>query len=363
MTLPGEDSNRDPATRRIDLPRGRALELGGRTRVMGVLNLTPDSFYSASRAAGVEEAAGRARSMVEEGADILDLGPQSTRPGSLPVDPEEQCRRLVPALEAVRRSWDGPVSVDTTSASVARRAWQAGADIVNDIGAARLDPEMPGFLAESGLPVVLMHMQGTPATMQEDPRYGDVLAEVRDFLVERARALERAGVRRDRILLDPGIGFGKSLAHNLGLIARLDALRDTGYPLVLGVSRKSFLGKLLDGEPPGELLEASLAVAAWAAAAGVEVLRVHDVHPTVRVVRVIQALVAARGETRGKTHERTRGESRKEASGESCEEVRGDAHEKVRGEAPGKPREESRGQRRGESREKSRGKPRAEGAL
>ncbi len=260
---------------------------------MGVLNLTPDSFYAPSRAGAREEAGARARRMVEEGAEILDLGAESTRPGSRPVDPQEQCRRLLPALRAARAAWDGPLSVDTSSALVARRAWESGADMINDVGAAA-DPAMPALLAESGLPVILMHMQGTPATMQDDPRYADVVSEVGDFLLERARALEREGVRRERILLDPGIGFGKRLEHNLRLIARLEELRRDGYPLVLGVSRKSFLGKLLDGEPPAELLEASLAVAAWAAAAGVEVLRVHDVGPTRRVVRVIEALSRAR---------------------------------------------------------------------
>jgi dihydropteroate synthase len=263
-------------------------------RVMGILNLTPDSFFAHSRATGADEAAAAALRMIEEGADLLDLGGESTRPGSQPVADDEQCRRVLPALEAIRRRWDGPISIDTTRAAVARRAWEAGADIVNDIGAARLDPAMPEFLARSGLPVILMHMQGTPETMQRDPRYGDVVAEVRDFLAGRARAVEEAGVRRERILVDPGIGFGKRLEHNLALISRLDALRDLGYPLVVGASRKSFLGKLLDGEPPEALLEASLAVAAWAALQGAEIARVHDVKETCRVARITEALVRAR---------------------------------------------------------------------
>ncbi|MEE9218859.1 MAG: dihydropteroate synthase [Acidobacteriota bacterium] len=281
--------------RRLELPRGRTLELGGRTRVMGILNLTPDSFYAASRAPEAQGIVDRALNMVREGADILDLGGESTRPGSKPVDPEAQCRRVLPALEALRREWDGPVSVDTTSAEVARRAWQAGADIINDIGAARLDPAMPGFLAQSGLPVVLMHMLGTPETMQQDPRYGDVVAEVRDFLLERVRDLERAGVRRERMLIDPGIGFGKRLEHNLRLLAHLDEFHVVGVPVLVGASRKSFLGKVLHGEPPEQLLEASLAIAALAAAAGVQVVRVHDVRETARVVRVVEAVSKARG--------------------------------------------------------------------
>jgi dihydropteroate synthase len=263
---------------------------------MGVINVTPDSFYGPSRAVGIEEAVGRALRMVEEGADIIDLGGESTRPGSKPVGPEEQKRRLLPVLEALRGRWDGPLSIDTTRAEVARDAWRAGADIINDISAARLDPDMAALLAQSGLPVILMHMQGVPETMQENPRYDDVVAEVRDFLLERARAAEAAGVRRERILIDPGIGFGKRLQHNLELIARLDAFRGLGYPLVVGASRKSFLGKVLDGEPPAELLEASLAVAALAAAAGVEVVRAHDVRATARVARVVAAVAAARGE-------------------------------------------------------------------
>jgi len=281
-------------SRRLDLPRGRGLELGGRPRVMGVLNLTPDSFFAPSRAPEPEQAASQARRLIDEGADVLDIGGESTRPGSRPVDPQEQCRRVLPVLEAVRRDWDGPISIDTSSALVARRAWESGADIVNDVGAGRLDPAMTALAAESGLPIILMHMQGTPETMQENPTYGDVVAEVRDFLLERAAALERAGVRRERILLDPGIGFGKRLEHNLRLIARIGDLRAAGYPVVLGVSRKSFLGRLLDGEPPAELLEASLAVAAWAAAAGVEMVRVHDVKATLRVARVTAAIAAAR---------------------------------------------------------------------
>ena len=294
--MPEATPLRNPSSRRVELPRGRVLELGGRTRVMGIINLTPDSFHGPSRAAGIEEAVGRALRMVEEGADIIDLGGESTRPGSKAVDPEEQKRRLLPVLEALRGRWDGPLSIDTTRAQVARDAWRTGADIINDIGAARLDPEMPALLAQSGLPVILMHMQGVPETMQENPRYDDVVAEVGDFLLERARAVEAVGVRRERILIDPGIGFGKRLQHNLELIARLDAFRGLGYPLVVGASRKSFLGKVLDGEPPAELLEASLAVAALAAAAGVEVVRAHDVRATARVVKVVAAVAAARGE-------------------------------------------------------------------
>lgn len=281
--------------RRIELPRGRVLELGGRARVMGILNLTPDSFFAGSRLRGAEEAAAAALRMVEEGADLLDVGGESTRPGSRPVAEDEQCRRVLPAIEAIRRRWDGPISIDTTRAAVARRAWQAGADIVNDIGAARLDPEMPGFLADTGLPVILMHMQGIPETMQADPRYADVVAEVREFLDARARAVREAGVSLERVLVDPGIGFGKRLEHNLALLSRLDALRDLGYPLVVGASRKSFLGKLLGGEPPEDLLEASLAAAAWAAARGAAILRVHDVKETARVARVTAALARARG--------------------------------------------------------------------
>jgi dihydropteroate synthase len=281
-------------SRRLELPRGRSLELGGRLRVMGVLNLTPDSFFAPSRAPEAKQADTHARRLIDEGADVLDIGGESTRPGSRPVDPQEQCRRVLPVLAAVRRDWDGPISIDTSSARVARRAWETGADIINDVGAGRFDPAMPALAAESGLPIILMHMQGTPETMQENPTYGDVVAEVRDFLLERAAALERAGVRRERILLDPGIGFGKRLEHNLQLIARIGDLCAAGYPVVLGVSRKSFLGKLLDGDTPEQLLEASLAVAAWAAAAGVEMVRVHDVRPTLRVARVMAALAGAR---------------------------------------------------------------------
>jgi dihydropteroate synthase len=263
---------------------------------MGILNLTPDSFFEPSRVPAKDAAVERGLRMVEEGADILDLGGESTRPGSKPVDPEEQCRRVLPVLEELRRRWDGPISVDTSSARFARRAAEAGADVINDVRAARSDPEMPRMLAESGLPVVLMHMQGTPETMQDDPRYKDVVGEVREFLLQRARSVQEAGVRRDRILIDPGIGFGKRLEHNLRLLSRIDAFLGLGYPVVLGASRKSFLGKVLEGEPPEQLLEASVAVAALAAAAGVEIIRAHDVKETSRVVRVVAAIAeAARG--------------------------------------------------------------------
>ncbi|MEE9229958.1 MAG: dihydropteroate synthase [Acidobacteriota bacterium] len=283
----------NPAPRRLVLPRGRVLELGGRTRVMGILNLTPDSFYEPSRVSGKDAAVDRGLRMVEEGADVLDLGGESTRPGSEPVDPEEQCRRLLPVLEQLRQKWDGAISVDTTSAQVAQRAFEAGADIINDIGAARLDSEMPRMLSESGLPVVLMHMQGTPETMQIDPHYDDVVKEVGDFLVRRAGDLEEEGVSRDRILIDPGIGFGKRLEHNLRLMSRLDTFCGLGYPVVLGASRKSFLGRVLKGEPPDQLLEASLVVATLAATAGVGIIRVHDVKETSRVVNVVSAIAGA----------------------------------------------------------------------
>lgn len=281
------------APRRLVLPRGRVLKLGGRTRVMGILNLTPDSFYEPSRVSRKDVAVDQGLRMVEEGADILDLGGESTRPGSKPVDPDEQCRRLLPALEQLRGKWDGPLSVDTTNARVAQRAFEAGADVINDISAARLDSDMPRMLSESGLPVVLMHMQGTPETMQIDPRYGDVVKEVCEFLIGRADDLEQAGVSHDRILIDPGIGFGKRLEHNLRLMSRLDVFCGLGYPVVLGASRKSFLGKIMQGEPPEQLLEASLAVATLAAAAGVEIVRVHDVKETSRVVNVVSAIAGA----------------------------------------------------------------------
>jgi dihydropteroate synthase len=276
--------------RPMELSGGRCLDFGSRSLLMGIVNLTPDSFYDGSRVPGAEAAADRALRMVREGADLLDLGAESTRPGSDPVPEEEERERLIPAVAAVRAVLpEIPVSVDTNKASVAAAAIEAGADIVNDI-AALGDPEMRRIVAESGVPVILMHMKGVPRTMQEAPIYEDVLGEVRDFLAERIDLALRAGIRRDRIVLDPGIGFGKRREDNLILLRHLEVLQGFGMPLLVGHSRKSFLGKIAGSSDPADRLEETLAVTAHCAAEGVEILRVHDVRANLKVIRTAAAI-------------------------------------------------------------------------
>lgn len=264
-----------------------------RPLLMGVLNATPDSFYAGSRVHTLEEALRAGQRMEEEGADLLDLGGESTRPGAEAVSEEEETRRIVPLVEALSKAVRVPLSVDTSKAAVARRALDAGASILNDVSALRADPGMPA-VARRYRTVVLMHMQGTPRTMQKDPCYADVAAEVAAFLRERVDAFERSGGEAERVWLDCGLGFGKTLEHNLELLSRLGTLLALGRPLLVGASRKSFIGRLLGTPeaplPPELRLEGSLAVACWAAAAGVHALRVHDVAQTRRALDVFVRL-------------------------------------------------------------------------
>jgi len=265
--------------------------------VMGVLNVTPDSFSDGGRHHARDDAVRRAREMVAEGADLVDVGGESTRPGADPVPAHEEIARVVPVIEALCAGDDQhgpigvPLSIDTRKAEVAAAALAAGCRVVNDVTAA-LDPDMPALLgAHDDVPVVLMHMQGEPRTMQVAPFYRDTVGEVVAFLRERALALEGAGVARERIVLDPGIGFGKRLADNLDLLKNVDALRDLGYPVLVGASRKSFIGKILDGDADARLA-GSLAAAAWCHRAGVEIVRVHDVRETAAMMRVLDAIAA-----------------------------------------------------------------------
>ncbi len=269
----------------------RELDCGGRRlvldrpRVMGILNVTPDSFSDGGRYLDLGAAVERAWRMVEEGADIIDVGGESTRPGAAPVPLEEELRRVVPVIEAVASKLPVPVSVDTSKPEVMRAAVAAGAGLVNDVRALRA----PGALeaaAELGVPVCLMHMQGEPRTMQRAPVYRDVVAEVRAFLLERVAACEAAGIPRERILIDPGFGFGKTLEHNLALMRRLDAFVETGLPVLVGVSRKSMIGALLGDAPVERRLHGSVAAAVVAACKGAAIVRVHDVAATVEALRV-----------------------------------------------------------------------------
>jgi len=272
--------------------RDRVFDLAERTLVMGVVNVTPDSFSDGGRFLDPDAAVAHARALIAEGADILDLGAESTRPGSEPVRSAEQRRRLDPVLDALGADREIVISVDTTSAEVARAALDAGARIVNDVSALE-DPAMAPLVAETGAGLVLMHRRGTSATMQDDPRYEDVAGEVRAWLAERSGRARRAGVAEESIVLDPGIGFGKTARHNLELIARLEEVAGAGRPIVIGVSRKSFLGRPL-GLAPDQRLEAGLAATAVAVFLGARIVRTHDVAATRRALSIAEPLRDAR---------------------------------------------------------------------
>lgn len=259
--------------------------------VMGVLNITPDSFSDGGRFADAEIALQHALRMVEEGAALIDIGGESTRPGARAVDAEEEIRRVVPVIEALAARTRVPISIDTSKPAVMTAAVRAGATLINDVRALR-EPGALEAAAGSGAAICLMHMQGEPRTMQADPRYGDVLAEVRDFLRERAAACRAAGIANDRLLIDPGIGFGKRLEHNLALLAGLPALVELGWPVMVGVSRKSMFGALL-GRAVDERVAGGVAMATAAVLSGASIVRTHDVAPTVDAVKVAEALRAA----------------------------------------------------------------------
>jgi dihydropteroate synthase len=281
--------------------RDRTFDLSARTLVMGIVNVTPDSFSDGGRFLAPGAAAAHARRLIAEGAEIVDLGAESTRPGADPVDADEQLRRLLPVLEELAAERSTCLSVDTASAAVAARALEAGVHVVNDVRALA-DPALAEVAAAAGAGVVLMHMRGTPRTMQEDPRYGDVVREVSEWLGTRLAGAVRCGVERERIALDPGIGFGKTARHNFELIAGLEEFACHGRPLLVGVSRKSFLGKRAaerDAVPEPDLpvdqrLEGGLAATAVAVFLGARIVRTHDVAATVRAVRIAEALRARR---------------------------------------------------------------------
>jgi dihydropteroate synthase len=262
-----------------------------RPLVMGILNVTPDSFSDGGLHADAGAAVARASEMLEAGADIIDVGGESTRPGSAEVHLDEELRRAIPVIEQLA-SESIPVSIDTRHAEVARAAYAAGACIINDISGFGA-PEMVAAAAASDLGLVVMHMKGEPATMQVEPHYDDVVAEVSAYLFERAQYLESAGVARERIAIDPGIGFGKTTGHNLEILRRLPEIVALGYPVVVGASRKRFVGEITGQNVAAERLEGSLAAAVWAVAHGAHVARVHDVPQTVRALKVADAI--ARG--------------------------------------------------------------------
>lgn len=270
--------------------RGHRLRLDPpRVLIMGIVNVTPDSFSDGGRFLDPEAAIAHACDLVRQGADLLDIGAESTRPGSESVEEAEEIRRLLPVVQEVCRRVTVPVSVDTMKSGVARAALEAGASIINDVSALRADPDMAGVVADREAGLVLMHMQGTPRDMQRAPHYRDVVAEVRAFLDERAEAALARGVSRSHILLDPGIGFGKNRDHNLALLARLPELAELGYPLLVGVSRKGFIGQILD-RPVEERLMGTAGAVAAAVMGGAQVLRVHDVAAMRDVAAVVEAI-------------------------------------------------------------------------
>jgi dihydropteroate synthase len=265
------------------------IPLGERPRIMGILNVTPDSFSDGGLHDSPAAAFEAARRMESDGADIIDIGGVSTRPGSDPVPPEEEIRRVVPVIRLLRDEVSLPISIDTYRTSVAREAIAAGATIVNDVSGLRASPDMADLVAESRAGVVIMHMQGIPRDMQDDPRYDDVVQDIRAFFQERIAHARSCHVPDEAIVLDPGIGFGKRLHHNLALIHQVSAFRDLGFPLLLGPSRKSFIGEITNRSVKDRLPGTAAAVA-LAVAHGVEILRVHDVQPMRDVVDVAHAI-------------------------------------------------------------------------
>ena len=267
---------------------GGSLLFGKRTYVMGVLNVTPDSFSDGGRWIDPDRAVRRARAMAREGADIIDVGGESTRPGSRPVPAAEEIRRVVPVIE--RLAAEGIlVSIDSSKAAVARAAFRAGAKILNDVTALRGDRAMARTAARAGVAVIAMHMKGTPRTMQRNPEYGDVVEEILEFFREILRNAWRAGIERDKMILDPGIGFGKSPEHNLEILRRLDEFRSLGRPLAIGTSRKSFIGRAL-GRRVDDRVSGTAATVAAAILRGADLIRVHDVREMTDVARMTDLL-------------------------------------------------------------------------
>ncbi|MFH1756244.1 MAG: dihydropteroate synthase [Candidatus Latescibacterota bacterium] len=276
------DKTRTLRCRGIDLPL-KKIPL-----VMGILNITPDSFSDGGRFSNTDEAVAKALQLVSDGADILDIGGESTRPGAMPVPPDMELRRVAPVLEAIVGQVRIPISVDTRRASVAAKALALGCHMINDVTACS-DPEMIEVLTDSKAPVVIMHMKSDPQTMQNDPTYRDVVAEVGEYLYDRAEFLKSRGLSEDQLIIDPGIGFGKRFEDNLELMRNIGKLRSLGYPVLIGGSRKRFLGTLLDADTDHRL-SGSLAVAARCWSEDVDIVRVHDVKETADLLKVLDAM-------------------------------------------------------------------------
>lgn len=270
--------------------RSGTLTLGDRTKIMGILNVTPDSFSDGGRFHSFDAAVAQGEKMAEEGADIIDVGGESTRPGSDAVPVEEEARRVVPVVEHFAKNLKIPVSIDTCKAEIARRALDAGAEIINDISALTFDKEMTGVARENGCPLILMHMQGTPKVMQENPHYDALIPEILSFLRERIDSLVEKGIKPEQIVVDPGVGFGKTVDHNLEVLRELDQLKALGRPILVGPSRKSTIGKVIDAEVH-DRIEGTAAAVAVAIANGAHMVRVHDVREMARVTKMTDAIM------------------------------------------------------------------------
>ena len=267
----------------------KKLDFSGGTLVMGILNITPDSFSDGGQFLDPATAVEHGVQMAQQGAAIIDVGAESTRPGSEPVSVAQQIDRAVPVIEALAKKVDIPISIDTYSVEVAKAALVAGASVINDI-TALADNNMARLAAEEDIPVILMHMQGTPTTMQKEPKYDDVVAEVLQFLKERAQKAEEFGIDREKIFIDPGIGFGKTLEHNLKLLKNIDKFVNSGYRVLAGTSRKSFIGAITDKENPSERIFGTAATVTLCVEKGVSIVRVHDVADMMDVVKITQAI-------------------------------------------------------------------------
>jgi len=265
------------------------LEFSRRTLIMGIINVTPDSFSDGGQRYDAAKAVADGVAMFKSGADIVDIGGESSRPGATPVSEDEELARVLPVVRGLRKESDAPISIDTSKSNVARAALDAGADIVNDISALRFDPAMVVMIAAEKVPVVLMHMQGTPRTMQREPKYEDVVREVRDFLAAQLYAAMDAGIAQEMIVIDPGIGFGKTLEHNLQLLRGLPMIAALGQPVLVGASRKAFIGRILDAEPPNRL-EGSLETAVVSVLGGANIIRAHDVSETAKAIKIADAI-------------------------------------------------------------------------
>ena len=291
MTPPSTKGLKTAATAAPESWRVGSVQIDlSRPRIMGILNVTPDSFYDGGRFEAEDRALARAEEMIAEGADIIDVGGESSRPagpygqGAEPVPTEEEISRTAPVIGHIARRFDVPISIDTTKSAVARAAIESGATIVNDISALKSDPATAETVADAGCGIVLMHMKGTPRNMQRAPIYDDVVGEVSEYLERAAADCLSAGVERDRIAIDPGFGFGKTRTHNLELLSRLSELRDLGFPVLVGTSRKTFVDP---GASPQERLAGSLAAASLAVVGGARIVRVHDVAPSVKAVALV----------------------------------------------------------------------------